>query len=344
MHTIYSADHKLQDGKFELIDGQLMPPFERPQRAENILARLHEVGLGEVRDPDDFGLDPVRRIHDDDFVDFLRTAHDEWRVAHGDTDALPLNWPCRGFRQVVPEAIDGKLSYYSFDAGTPITAGTWKAATASANVALTGARLLKQSGARAVFSLCRPPGHHAAKNLYAGYCFFNNVAVAAQWFRDNGAANVAILDVDYHHGNGTQMIFYDRADVLFVSLHGHPAQEYPFFLGYEDETGEGEGEGFNLNFPMRWGTAFDAYSDALEKGLARIADYAPEILLVSLGVDTFKKDPISQFRLESDDYPEIGHRIAALGLSTHFVMEGGYAIDEIGVNTVNLLSGFEAAS
>ena len=341
MHTIYSPDHKLQNGKFELIDGQLMPPFECPQRVENVLARLREVDFGEVSGPDDFGLDPVRRIHDADFVEFLRTADEEWRAAHGDSDALPLNWPCRGFRQVIPEAIDGKLSYYSFDAGTPITAGTWKAITSSVNVALTGARMLKESGDRAVFSLCRPPGHHAAKDLYAGYCFFNNVAVAAQWFRDNGADKVAILDVDYHHGNGTQMIFYDRADVLFVSLHAHPAQEYPFFLGYEEETGEGEGAGFNLNFPMRWGAAWDEYSRALDRGIERIGEYGPDILLVSLGVDTFKEDPISHFELESNDYTEIGKRIETLGLPTHFVMEGGYAIDEIGINTVNMLAGFE---
>jgi len=341
--TIYSEDHKLQDGKFELIDGRLMPPFERPQRAENVLDRVREVGLGDVYSPDDFGLEPVCRVHDEGFVEFLRTAHEEWTAAHGDTDALPLNWPCRGFRQVIPESIDGKLSYYSFGAGTPITAGTWTAITASVNVAMTGAKLLKGGGDRAVFSLCRPPGHHAARDLYAGYCFLNNVAVAAQWFRDNGAERVAILDVDYHHGNGTQMIFYDRADVLFVSLHGHPAQEYPFFLGYEDETGDGAGEGFNVNYPMRWGTAWDAYGRSLDGGIARIADYRPDTLLVSLGVDTFKEDPISQFKLESPDYNEIGRRIAGLGLPTHFVMEGGYAIDEIGVNTVNLLTGFEEA-
>ncbi|MDH5412362.1 MAG: histone deacetylase family protein [Alphaproteobacteria bacterium] len=341
MKTIYSADHKLQDGKFELIDGLMQQPVECPQRAENVLGRINEIGLGPVGEPDDFGLDPVRRIHDSDFVEFLRTAHDEWRAVHGDTDALPLSWPCRSFRQVIPESIDGRLGYYSFDAGTPITAGTWKAITASANVALTGAKLLKDSGDRATFSLCRPPGHHASKNLYSGYCFFNNVAVAAQWFRDNGAAKVAILDVDYHHGNGTQAIFYDRADVLFVSLHAHPAQEYPFFLGYDDEIGDGAGAGFNLNLPMRWGTAWDTYSQALDKGIGRIADYGPDVLLVSLGVDTFKKDPISQFKLESGDYTEIGRRMAALGLPTHFVMEGGYAIDEIGINTVNMLSGFE---
>ena len=343
MLTIYSEDHKLQDGRFELIDGQLLPPVERPQRAENVLSRVRETGLGEVRGPDDFGLDPVRRVHDEGFVAFLRTAHDEWRAAHGDFDALPLNWPCRGFRQKIPDSIDGKLGYYSFDAGTPITAGTWTAVTASVNVALTGAKHLQDSGDRAVFSLCRPPGHHAARDLYAGYCFFNNVAVAAQWFRDQGTGRVAILDVDYHHGNGTQMIFYARADVLFVSLHAHPAQEYPFFLGYEDEAGDGEGAGFNVNYPMPWGTAFDVWGRSLDAAIERIADYSPDILLVSLGVDTFKADPISQFRLESAEYTEIGRRIAGLGLATHFVMEGGYALDEIGVNTVNLLSGLEGA-
>ncbi|MDH3228510.1 MAG: histone deacetylase family protein [Alphaproteobacteria bacterium] len=343
MITIYSEDHRLQNGKFELIDGQLMPPFECPQRAENVLARVGEVGLGEVRGPDDFGLDPVRRVHAPEFVAFLRTAHDEWKAAHGDTDALPLNWPCRGFRQKLPDSIDGRLGYYSFDAGTPITAGTWTAITSSANVALTGAKLLKESGDHAVFSLCRPPGHHAARDLYAGYCFFNNVAVAAEWHRDQGAGKVAILDVDYHHGNGTQMIFYDRADVLFVSLHGHPAQEYPFFLGFEDETGDGDGDGFNANYPMRWGTGWDDYGHALDRGITRIAEYGPDVLLVSLGVDTFKKDPISHFKLESEDYLEIGRRIAGLGLPTQFVMEGGYAIDDIGVNTVNVLIGFEAA-
>ena len=342
MLTIYSADHKLQDGKFELIDGQMKPPFEKPQRAENVLARVRKVGLGEVRGPDDFGLDPVRRVHADDYVEFLRIAHDDWKKAHGDSDGLPLGWPCRNLRQRVPEAINGRLGYYSLDAGTPVTAGTWRAITAAANVALTGAKALKDSGARGVFSLCRPPGHHATRDQFGGYCFFNNVAIAAQWFRDQGAARVAILDVDYHHGNGTQAIFYDRADVLFVSLHAHPTQEYPYFLGYEDETGEGAGAGFNLNLPMRFGAAWGEYSRSLDTGLKRIAAYKPEVVLVSLGVDTFKEDPISHFKLDTPDYTEMGRRIAGLGLPTHFVMEGGYAIDEIGANTVNVLTGFES--
>lgn len=341
MITIYSADHRYQDGKFELIDGQLQPPVERPQRAEAVLARVRETGLGPVVDAEDFGIGPIERVHAPDFVAFLRTAHDEWRAEHGDSDALPLNWPCRGFRQRLPESIDGRLSYYSFDAGTPITAGTWRAAQSSANVALTGAKRLRDSGDRAVFSLCRPPGHHASRDLYGGYCFLNNAAVAAQWLRDAGEARVAILDIDYHHGNGTQSIFYDRADVLFVSLHAHPAQEFPYFLGYEDEAGSGAGEGFNLNLPLPWGTAWDAYQTALDAALARIAEHAPDTVVVSLGVDTFEGDPISRFRLRTADYPAIGRRLAALSLPMLFVMEGGYALGEIGANAVGMLAGFE---
>ena len=217
------------------------------------------------------------------------------------------------------------MGYYSFDAGTPITAGTWQAAQSSADVAVTSARLLAEGGHPAIFALCRPPGHHAATDLYGGYCFLNNAAIAAQYLIDGGAERVAILDVDYHHGNGTQAIFYDRPDVLFLSLHGDPREEYPFFLGWADERGDGPGEGFNVNYPLPWGTGFPAWSEALEDACKRVADYAPDVLLVSLGVDTFKGDPISKFRLESDDFTAYGARIARLGLPTLFVMEGGYA-------------------
>jgi acetoin utilization deacetylase AcuC-like enzyme len=340
MLTVYTEDHRLQDGKAELIDGKLQPCFEKPERAEIVIARVREAGLGEVVGPKDFGRAPLERIHAENFLRFLETAWDQWVAAHGAYDALPLVWPTRGFRQIEPEAIDGKLSYFSLDAGTPITAGTWRAITAAANVALTG-REWVAGGERAVFSLCRPPGHHASSDVYGGYCFLNNAALAAQAFRDEGAGRVAILDIDYHHGNGTQTIFYDRGDVLFASLHGHPEQEFPYFLGYEEETGEGAGEGFNLNYPLRWGAGFDLWGVALDRACTRIADYGPDALVISLGVDTFEGDPISKFRLRSEDYLIIGARIAALGRPTLFVMEGGYAVAEIGINSVNVLMGFE---
>ena len=211
---------------------------------------------------------------------------------------------------------------------------------ASADVALTGQAMVA-SGEPAVFSLCRPPGHHAGRDFCGGYCFLNNAAIAAEAFLAGGAARVAILDIDYHHGNGTQSIFYDRDDMLFASLHGHPLQEYPYYLGFEDETGAGAGEGCNANFPMRHGTGFDVWGTALDSACERVAGFGADVLVVSLGVDTFEDDPISKFKLVSDDYLRIGARIAALGMPTLFIMEGGYAVEAIGVNAVNVLTGFE---
>jgi acetoin utilization deacetylase AcuC-like enzyme len=177
-----------------------------------------------------------------------------------------------------------------------------------------------------------------------GYCYLNNVAIAAQAFLDQGCKKIAILDVDYHHGNGTQSIFYARSDVLFTSIHGHPEAEFPFFLGYADEHGEGEGAGFNFNYPLPAGSGWQAWSAALEQACAEIECYAADIIVVSLGVDTFKDDPISQFKLDSPDYLTMGARIARLGKPTLFVMEGGYAVEEIGINAVNVLEGFEEAA
>ena len=343
MLTIYSDDHALQDGQAELVDGKLVPCFEMPRRAFLIRDRVCEVGLGEIRAPHSFGRGPAERVHSTGFVEFLATAWERWTATGRDDDALPWTWPTRHLRQVRPERIDAQMGFYSFDAGTPITAGTWQAALSSAEVAVTAAKLLADGTQPAMFALCRPPGHHAAADLYGGYCFLNNAAIAAQYLIDGGAERVAILDVDYHHGNGSQAIFYDRPDVLFLSLHGDPREEYPFFLGWADERGDGPGEGFNVNYPLPWGTGFPAWSEALDDACKRVANYAPDVLLVSLGVDTFKGDPISKFRLESDDFTTYGARIARLGLPTLFVMEGGYSVEQIGVNTVNVLQGFAGA-
>ncbi len=239
MLTVYSDDHALQDGKAELIDGQLLPCFEMPRRAFLIRDRVREVGLGEIVAPEDFGTVPIERVHTPDFVAFLGTAWAQWTATGREFDAQPWTWPVRTLRQVRPDSIDGLMGYHSLDAGTPITAGTWRAACSSAQVALTGAKLIADGRHKAAFSLCRPPGHHAAADVYGGYCFLNNAAIAAQFLIDGGAERVAILDVDYHHGNGTQAIFYDRPDVLFLSLHGDPRQEFPYYLGWAEETGAG---------------------------------------------------------------------------------------------------------
>jgi acetoin utilization deacetylase AcuC-like enzyme len=340
MKTIYSDKHRLQHGRAELNDGVLQPCFENPSRAEHILTSVLDSKLGTVLEPKEFDLKSLARVHSPQYLQFLQTAWNEWSQIHGDIDALPLVWPVRGLRQIIPDYIDGKISYYAMDAGTPITSGTWQAATAAANVALTAQQIIA-NGESSAFALCRPPGHHASADVYGGYCFLNNAAIAAQACLDQGAKKVAILDVDYHHGNGTQSIFYNRSDVLFCSIHADPKQEFPYFLGHKDEIGSEDGIGFNQNYPLPFGTAFDTWCLALEQSLLKIKNYKADLLIISLGVDTFKNDPISEFKLESKDYLIMGKLIAKLKIPTLFVMEGGYDVAEIGVNTVNVLKGFE---
>ena len=343
MRTVFSVDHAFQNGRSELIDGQIHPPVEKPARAEAIHRAVEAAGLGKIVAPDPLDEAALAWVHTPRYLTFLREAWDAWTRAHGTWDALPLAWPCRPLSRREPQAIDGRLGYFSFDAGTPITGGTWQAATASASVALTGAALVS-GGERAVFSLCRPPGHHAAAELYGGYCFLNNAAIAAEAFRANGAERVAVFDVDYHHGNGTQAIFYDRADVLYASIHADPRQDFPFFLGYADEAGAGAGAGANLNYPLALGTGWNTgYADALRDAIARIDRFGADAVIVSLGVDTYDGDPISGFKLKTDEFPKLGAALAGLGRPTLFVMEGGYAVDALGDNVAATLSGFESA-
>ncbi|TSJ61577.1 histone deacetylase family protein [Starkeya sp. 3C] len=339
MKIIHSPRHLGHAGHVELTHGQIVPAFEKPERVAMIMKALGERRLGLFVEPTAHGLDPVRRVHDAAYVRFLATAWELWTASGRDNPALPSFWRAPGMRDIEPDYVDGKFGFFSFDGGCCIVPGTWDAVQAGADLALTGADLIS-AGERMAFALCRPPGHHAQQATMGGYCFVNNAAVAAQGLRDRGAARVAVLDVDYHHGNGTQSIFYDRADVLVCNIHSDPRQAYPYFLGYVDEIGAGAGEGFNANYPLPKGTDYAAWSVALEAACARIEAHAPDALVVSLGVDTFKGDPISAFQLDSPDYLRIGARIARLGKPTLFVMEGGYAVDAIGTNVANTLEGF----
>lgn len=341
MRTVYSPFHARHGGNVELNSGEVVAAYELPRRAEIVRARIEEVGLGEVVPPVEHDLTTALRVHAPAYLDFLPRAFPLWRAAGRDGSAMPFVWPLPGLRaDVAPDDIDGLLGFYSFDGGATFVEGTWDAVKASHDVALTAASLV-HDGARAAFALCRPPGHHAMTRFAGGYCYLNNAAVAAEWLRAAGAERVAILDIDYHHGNGTQEIFYARGDVLVVNVHADPRVEYPYFLGHADERGAGEGIGFNLNLPLPHGTGFPVWSAALEAACEAVAAFAPGRLVVSLGVDTFVEDPISRFCLESADYPAIGRRIAELGLPTLFVMEGGYAVEAIGVNAVGVLAGFE---
>ena len=342
MKTVYSEDHRQHFPQGELSGGEFVTPFERPSRVEYILRRLKARGFEAPIGPEKLDTGPVKKIHDKGFLKFLETAWEEWQKAGFRGEIIPTGFPMRRMQQRVPRNIDGKAGYYTLATETAITAGTWAAAKSSAAVALTAQKLVAD-GADSAFALCRPPGHHAATDMYGGYCFLNNASIAAQAFLDQGASRVAILDVDFHHGNGTQDIFYGRKDVLFLSLHGQPEDAYPYFLGYADERGQGDGEGFNVNYPMAPGTKYDKWGKALDDACKKVKRHGPDALVVSLGVDTFKKDPISFFKLDSEDFTAYGARIAKLKLPTLFVMEGGYAVEEIGINTVNVLEGFLGA-
>jgi acetoin utilization deacetylase AcuC-like enzyme len=316
----------------ELHNGAWIPHAEHPGRARSILD-----AIGAAEAPFDQGLEPLLRVHPQHYLDFLKGAHEHWERSGRSGDAAGYVWPVRR-RPLRLERIDALLGQYSYDAATPIGPGTWNGAYWSAQTALAATHAVL-GGDRNAFALCRPPGHHAGADYLGGYCYLNNAAIAAEAAVAAGR-RVAILDVDYHHGNGTQDIFYARGDVLFVSIHADPATDYPFYWGHADESGEGEGEGATLNLPLPQGTRAPDYRAALARALERIADFGADLLICSFGADTFAGDPISHFAIETDDYPLLAGDIASLDLSTVIVMEGGYAGDALGANVAAFLNGF----
>ena len=339
MNAWFSDAHRLHTGLKEFSYGQWLDGFELPVRAEAVREHFLALQLGPVMAPPDRGLAPLARVHDADYLDFLQHAWARWAALGRSHPALPMIW--RSDAQLpgrLPRHIDGQLGYYSQDAECSLVEGTWAAVYASAQCALAAAADLI-AGERCSFAICRPPGHHATARAMGGFCYLNNVAIAAQYLLDHGLQRVAVVDVDYHHGNGTQSIFWSRSDVFFTSLHADPHDDYPFFSGHADETGIGAGTGCNLNLPLPPGTDGAMWLAALDRALQAVAAFEPQAVLVSLGVDTFERDPISAFKLRGDDYPQIGRRIAALGLPTAYIFEGGYATAEVGANTVGVLQG-----
>lgn len=374
MHIFVNSDHALHAGQQEMFRGQLVPCHEVPARLEHVLAELVRRPVGSLADPPigNPGFETalqttLNRVHSADYLAFLAQAWADWvdlDPANAQRDALPSVWPLpnrHGFAtRHPPRNFAARLGMYAFDSGTPLMAGSWTAARAGAACALAAAQAVLADMALlgnpasttpdrsphrcpmpSALALTRPPGHHAGPDFMGGYCFLNNGAVAAQALRDGGCARVAVLDVDYHHGNGTQTIFYERADVLTVSIHGDPATEYPFFLGHADERGAGGGTGFNLNLPLPRGTGYATWRAALDTALQAMADFGAQALVVPLGLDTFAGDPISGFTLQTGDYLAIGQALASAGLPTVFTFEGGYAVAEVGVNAVNVLQGFD---
>ncbi|WP_428242829.1 histone deacetylase family protein [Gynuella sp.] len=345
MISVISQHHTAHNPAFEFYRGEKVPCFESPQRLEFVIqalqARGHEIKIAEQQ------ADSIlTTIHSHRYLQFLASAWDQWTALaadNADKQPFPSVWPIRSLRSdIEPDNFIARLGFYSMDNGTPLAAGSWTAAKAGADAAVSAADLLS-NGHSSVFCATRPPGHHAGPDFMGGYCFLNNAAIAAQSLRHQGCQRVAIIDVDYHHGNGTQTIFYDRADVLYISLHGDPVTEYPFYLGHADETGRGAGQGYNLNLPMAAGTDTVTWFAALDTACRQVLRFKPDALVISLGMDTFADDPISQFTLQSDDFYRIGKHLAALRLPTLFIMEGGYATAALGNNTVNVLEGFDNA-
>jgi acetoin utilization deacetylase AcuC-like enzyme len=334
VRIFWDERQRLHAPAVELHNGAFAPFAEHGGRADSMLA-----ALGSTEAPADYGEAPLLRVHPPEYLDFLKSAYAEWRAAGRPGDAAGYAWPVVRRRALALDRIDAKLGRFSYDASTPIAEHTWESAYWSAQTAL-GALDAVLGGERTAFALCRPPGHHCGADYMGGYCYLNPAAIAAEAAIAAGRRRVAILDVDYHHGNGTQDIFYARGDVFFASIHADPRTDYPFFWGMADETGEAAGEGATLNLPLPQGTDFPAYEPALAKALEAIAAFAPDLLICSYGADTFIGDPISHFRIETDDYPEIARRIASLGLPTLVVMEGGYAVDRLGPNVAAFLSAF----
>jgi len=306
---------------------------ERPARVDVILKALDALPDVERLKVRNFGEGPIRAVHDADFVNYLRNICQD--LPKGEM-VYPYVFPIRRTDRP-PHDRSIRAGYYCIDTFTPLSRDAYKAARSAVNVALSGAEAIL-AGNPLVYSLCRPPGHHAERDTYGGFCYFCNAAIAAQYLRARHD-RVAILDIDYHHGNGAQDIFYNRPDVLTISIHGHPSFAYPYFSGFADETGEGEGEGFNHNLPLPEHVQDARYLEELDEALKLVRLFRPDALVVPLGLDIAKADPTGTWSLTPEGLFEVGRRIGNLKLPTLLVQEGGYNIRTLGRNAVRILTG-----
>lgn len=338
MKTIYSDKHLNHAPIHQLFGDGLHPAVEVPDRGECILKVLQERHIGQVIAPNAYDRKILQSVHDKAFLDFLAGVYGEWE-ASGRANEVGLIPDTFAMRSLLgrPEGLVQQAGYYCFETQTPILLGTWEAAQQAAYCALTGADLLLD-GEPCAYAICRPPGHHAGRDLYGGYCYLNNAALAAQRLREKG--RVAILDVDYHHGNGTQSIFYDAEDVLFVSIHADPNLEYPYYSGYPSEVGAGQGLGYTMNLSLPFGIGDDVYLATLHQALEKLVDFQADYWVVSLGVDFCKEDPLCRFQVSQNVCKQIGILIGEQKKMTLFVQEGGYNLDAVGNCVANVLEGF----
>ena len=344
MRVFASPLQRLHDPERELESSGFQPPFENPHRAEVILAALQADAGFDIAEPAEWGTAPIEAVHDPGLVRFLATAWADYQRDQGPThDVVPDVFAMSRLREGMgpsaePRRTSARLGWWCFETTTPITEGTYTAARSAVDVALSAADAVL-AGERAAYGLCRPPGHHAARGLYGGYCFFNNAAVAAHHIATTTGSRVAVLDVDYHHGNGTQQVFYERDDVAFVSLHGDPARAYPYHTGFADETGAGQGSGSTVNVPLAAGVDDEAYLPELGRALDALDAFDPAVVVVSLGVDTYADDPICDLAITTDGFQRCGAAVAARNRPLVILQEGGYADDALGANVTAWLHG-----
>lgn len=350
--TYYSPHHEKHWPTIEFLHGQMVPYFELPTRLDSIRKALLAADLIELLEPDDLITKAeLAFTHDPRMVDYLeRLSRDAKALIREDLSVYALEhllvgdeyyyesvFPTRFMRsRADSDEAQNRRGFYIFDSTSPIGEGTWDAIVHSANLARAGAHAILE-GAPLAYAMCRPPGHHAGRNFAGGYCYFNNAGVAANVLRSMG--DVAIVDIDYHHGNGTQAIFWDDPYVMYASIHADPALDYPHYAGYADEIGGEAAEGTVFNVPLPHGTEEKAYFEALEEVLAAVVRFEPSSLIVSLGFDIYKDDPMAAFALETSSFRQIGKMFAELDMPTLYVQEGGYSVDKLGEMAVNFFTG-----
>ncbi|MBX6313829.1 MAG: histone deacetylase family protein [Isosphaeraceae bacterium] len=331
MKIIYSPRHQRHATNLR-IPGCPFEYNEVPARAEVIREAVLKAGLGPLQGPEDHGLAPILAVHDAAFVEYLKTAYQITRSRYEGTHPVLADTYAVRLGRHRPAGAAGLVGYYAFDIACPILEGTWTAAYQSAQVALTAAEFVRQ-GEPTAYALCRPPGHHASTNLHGGFCYLNNAAIAARALQGKTQDRVAIIDIDYHHGNGTQEIFYRDPTVLVCSLHADPDADYPYYWGGADERGEGPAVGCNRNWPLPLGTDDDRYLSALDEALGVVHAFRPRYLVVSVGFDLMQDDPVplgEGFRISPHGLHMIGHLLASLDLPTVLVQEGGYHVPRLG--------------